>query len=157
MTKPIPDGFHTITPHIIVAEAAKAIEFYKVAFGARELVKFMMPDGKSIMHARLQIGDSIIMLAGEWPPMCVSPKSRGGTSVTLSIYCEDADAAFDRAVKAGCSVKMPLMDMFWGDRYGVVVDPSGHEWSIATHKHDYSAEQMAAAAKEAFAKCAPKT
>jgi PhnB protein len=157
MTKPIPDGFHTITPHIIVADAANALEFYKSAFGARELSRFMMPDGKSLMHARIQIGDSIIMMAGEWPPMCVAPKNRGGTSVTLSIYTADADAVFARAVKAGCSVKMPLADMFWGDRYGVLEDPSGHLWSIATHQHDYSEEQMAAAAKEAFAKCEPKT
>ena len=157
MTKAIPDGFHTVTPHIVVADAANAIEFYKSAFGAHELSRHMTPDGKGLMHARLQIGDSIIMMAGEWPPMCVAPKSRGGTSVTLSIYCEDADAVFSRAVNAGCSVKMPLADMFWGDRYGVVEDPSGHQWSIATHQHDYSEEQMAAAAKEAFANCEAKT
>ncbi len=154
---PIPEGFHTVTPHIIVADAVQAIEFYKKAFGARELSRFMMPDGKSLMHARIQIGDSIIMMAGEWPPMCVAPKSRGGSSVTLGIYCEDADAVFARAVKAGCSVQMPLQDMFWGDRYGVLEDPSGHLWSIATHQHDYSEEQMAAGAKEAFARFEAKT
>jgi len=157
MTKPIPDGFHTLTPHIVVADAINAIEFYKNAFGAREVCRHMTPDGKGLMHAQLKIGDSIILMAGEWPPMCVAPKTRGGTSVTLAIYCEDADAVFARAVKAGCTVKMPLADQFWGDRYGVVEDPSGHMWSIATHQHDYSAEQMAAAAKEAFANCAPKT
>jgi uncharacterized glyoxalase superfamily protein PhnB len=153
MTKPIPDGFHTITPHIVVADAVNAIEFYKRAFGARELCRHMTPDGKGLMHARLQIGDSLIMLAGEWPPMCVAPKNRGGSSVTLGIYCENADAVFARAVEAGCSVKMPLADQFWGDRYGLLEDPSGHLWSIATHQHDYSAEQIADAATKAFAKC----
>ena len=152
MTKPIPDGFHTLTPHIIVQDAAKAIEFYKKAFGAQEISRLMTPDGKGVMHAQLKIGNAMLMLAGEFPPSCLSPKSRGGTSVTLHLYVENADAAFDRAVKAGCTVKMPLTDQFWGDRYGVTEDPSGHQWSLATHKQDLSEEQIVANAKAAFAK-----
>jgi len=151
MTKPIPVGFHTLTPHIIVQDGVKAIEFYKKAFGAQEEARYMGPDGKSVMHARLKIGDSMLMLASEFPPMAVSPKSRGGTSVTLHVYVENADAVFDRAVKAGCTVKMPIADQFWGDRYGVVEDPFGHMWSVATHKQDLTDEQLAANTKAAFA------
>jgi PhnB protein len=152
MTKPIPDGFHTLTPHLIVSDGAKAIEFYKKAFGAQELTRMLVPDGKMVMHASLKIGNSIFMLGGEFPPNALSPKSRGGTSVYLHTYTENADAAFDRAVKAGCTVKMPVSDMFWGDRYGVVEDPFGHQWSIATQQHAYTPEQAAANAKEFFAK-----
>jgi PhnB protein len=152
MTKPIPDGVHTITPHLIVPDGAKAIEFYKKAFGAQELGRHLTPDGKAVMHAQLKIGDSVLMMGSEFPPDCLSPKSRGGTSVFLHIYTGNADAAFDRAVKAGCTVKMPVSDMFWGDRYGQVEDPFGHKWSIATHKHDFTNEQIAANAKEFFAK-----
>ena len=152
MTKPSPDGFHTLTPHLVVQDAGKAIEFYKSAFGAQEEERHLAPDGKAVMHARLKIGDSLLMLASEFPPMCLSPKSRGGTSTTLHIYVENADALFEQAVKAGCTVKMPIMDQFWGDRYGQVEDPFGHQWSIATHKQDLSPEQLAANAKAAFAK-----
>ena len=151
MTKPIPDGFHTITPHLVVSDAAKAIEFYKKALGAQENDRFMAPDGKSVMHAQLKIGNSILMLGSEFPPHCLSPKSRGGTSVSLNVYVENDDAAFDRAVKAGCTVKMPMMDQFWGDRYGQVEDPYGHQWSFATHKQDLTKEQIAANAKAFFA------
>lgn len=154
MAKPVPDGFHTLTPHIVVKDAAKAIEFYKKAFGAQEMTRHTTPDGQNVMHAQLKIGDSILMLAGEYPPTCLSPKSRGGTSVTLHVYVENADALFDRAVKAGCSVKMPMSDQFWGDRYGQVEDPFGHQWSIAAHKQDLSEEQIAINAKAAFAKMA---
>lgn len=154
MAKPIPDGFHTVTVHLIVSDATKAIEFYKKAFGATEKEKFMMPDGKGVMHAELKIGDSIVMLGNEHPPTCLSPKSRGGTSVSMHIYSDNADAAFDRAVKAGCTVKMPVSDMFWGDRYGQVEDPFGHQWSIATHKQDFTKEQMAENAKKFFAQMA---
>jgi uncharacterized glyoxalase superfamily protein PhnB len=152
MAKSIPDGFHTITPHIIVQDAAKAIEFYKKAFGAQENTRHLAPDGKNVMHAQLKIGNSVLMLASEFPPGCLSPKSRGGTSTTLHLYVENADAAFDRAVKAGCTVKMPLSDQFWGDRYGQVEDPFGHLWSIATHKQDLTDVQIAENAKAAFAK-----
>jgi PhnB protein len=152
MAKAIPDGFHTLTPHLIVQDAAKAIEFYKKAFGAQEMGRHLTPDGKTVMHAQLKVGDSFLMLGSEFPPTCLSPKSRGGTSVSLHIYVENADAAFDRAVKAGCTVKMPMTDQFWGDRYGVVEDPFGHQWSVATHKQDLTSEQIAANAKQAFAK-----
>ena len=106
----------------------------------------MTPDGKSMMHAQLKIGNSILMLGGEMPPHNLAPKNRGGSSV-----CINADAAFDRVVKAGCIVKMPISDMFWGDRYGVVQDADGHQWAIAAHKHDYTPEQVAANAKAFFA------
>ena len=151
MAKPIPEGFHTLTPHIVVTDGIKAIELYKHAFGSQELSRMMTPDGMGLMHAQLKIGNSMLMLASEFPPNALSPKSRGGTSVFLHIYLADADAAFDRAVKAGCTVKMPLTDMFWGDRYGIVEDPFGHQWSIATHKHDYTPEQIAVNAKAAMA------
>ena len=152
MSKPIPAGFHSLTPHIVVADGAAAIEFYKKAFGARENGRLLTPDGQAVMHAQLAIGDSILMLGGEMPPHSVSPKSCGGTSVVLHLYLADADAAFARAIQAGCAVKMPVSDTFWGDRYGVVEDPFGHQWSIATHKHDFTPEQIAANAKEFFAK-----
>jgi len=154
MAKPIPDGFHTITPHIVVSDPDEAIEFYKKALGAQEKGRFNAPDGKSVMHAELKIGDSIVMLGSEHPPQCLSPKSRGGTSVSLYLYFENADAAFDRAVKAGCTVKMPMTDQFWGDRYGQVEDPFGHQWGFATHKQDLSHEQIAANAKVFFEKMA---
>lgn len=152
MTRPVPDGFHTLTPHIVVTDGAAAIEFYKRAFGAQELARLMTPDGKAVMHGQLKIGDSMLMLGGEMPPNTLSPKSRGGTSVFLHLYLADADAAFDRAVNAGCTIKMPVSDMFWGDHYGVVEDPFGHQWSLATHQHDYTQEQIAANAKEFMAR-----
>jgi uncharacterized glyoxalase superfamily protein PhnB len=154
MARPIPEGFHTLTPHIVVPDGAAAIEFYKAAFGAQERSRLMTPDGQSLMHAQLKIGDSLLMLAGEFAPHNLSPKKRGGTSVFLHLYTPDADAAFTRAVKAGCTAKMPVADMFWGDRYGVVEDPFGHQWSLATHKQDLTLEQVNANAKEFFAKSA---
>lgn len=148
--KPIPDGFHTITPHIVVKGAAKAIDFYKAAFGAEELGRHAMPDG-SIMHALLKIGDSMLMLNDEFPMMgAKGPQSIGGTSVTLNLYVQDADKAFQRAVQAGATVKMPIADMFWGDRYGIVADPFGHAWSIATHKVDLTPAQIMEASKAAM-------
>src|SRR5262245_37434272 len=114
MTKPVPDGFYTITPHIIVSDAAKAIDFYKKALDAQEAERFMTPDGKAVMHAQLKIGTSMLMLGSEHPPECLSPKSRGGTTVSLYLYVENADAAFEHAVKAGCTVKMAMSDQFWG-------------------------------------------
>lgn len=148
--KPIPDGFHTITPHIVVKGAAKAIDFYKAAFGAEELGRHAMPDG-SIMHALLKIGDSMLMLNDEFPMMgAKGPQSIGGTSVTMNLYVQDADKAWARAVKAGATVKMPIADMFWGDRYGIVSDPFGHAWSIATHKVDLTPAQIMEASKTAM-------
>jgi uncharacterized glyoxalase superfamily protein PhnB len=152
MTKSIPDGFTTITPHLVVADGAKAIEFYQQAFGAEELETHKSPDGTKVMHSRLKIGNALLLLAGEYPPHCLSPHSRGGASVFLHFYTEDVDAAFARAVKAGCTIAMPVTDMFWGDRYGQVVDPFGHPWAIATHKQDFTPAQVDANAREFFAK-----
>ena len=157
MTKPIPDGFQTITPQLVVSDAAKAIEFYKSALGAQEKGRFMAPDGKVVMHAELKIGSSVLMLGNEFPPHCLSPKSRGGTSVSLYLYLENADAAFERAVKAGCTVKMPMTDQFWGDRCGQVEDPFGHQWSVATHKQDLTKDQIAANARTFFANMGKKS
>ena len=140
--KPIPDGYHTLTPYLTVRDAAKAIEFYKQAFGAKERGVMKGPDGK-VMHAELQIGDSVVMLADEFPEFgAVSPQSVGNSSSGLHIYVSNVDEAFDRAVKAGASVTMPVGDQFWGDRYGQLKDPFGHKWSIATHVKDMSADEM---------------
>jgi len=139
--KAIPDGFGTVTPHIVIKGAAQAIDFYKKAFGAEELFRMPGPDGQSIMHAEIKIGNGIVMICEEFPEMCRSPKTLGGTPVTVHLYVEDADKAFDRAVKAGATASMPPSDMFWGDRYGKVTDPFGHEWSIATHKEDVTPEE----------------
>lgn len=141
--KPIPDGYHNLTPYMTVRDAARAIEFYKQAFGAVEKGVMHGPDGK-VMHAELRIGDSIFMLADEFPQYgSLSPQSTGGSGMGLHIYTEDVDSAFDRAVKAGATVEMPVSEMFWGDRYGKLADPFGHKWSIATHKRDMSADDMA--------------
>ena len=151
--KPIPDGFHALTPHLVVREAAKAIEFYKKAFGAEEIARMAAPDGKFVMHAELKIGDSIVMLGDEFPQMqrWVAPQSLKGTTIALHMYVKDVDAAFKRAVDAGATVSMPVMDAFWGDRYGRVTDPWGHEWSLATHKQDLTPEQIAKGAEAFFA------
>jgi PhnB protein len=143
--KPIPDGYHNITPYMTVRDAARAIEFYKHAFGATEKGVMKSPDGK-VMHAELLIGDSIFMLADEFPQYgSLSPQSTGGSGMGLHIYTEDVDSAFDRAVKAGATVEMPVSDMFWGDRYGKLADPFGHKWSIGTHKKDVSMQEMESA------------
>ena len=140
--KPIPDGFGTLTPHITVKGARKAIEFYKKAFGAEELVNHAMPDG-TVMHASLRIGDSMLMLNDEFPQMgAKGPQSLGGTPVTLHLFVQDVDKAFDRAVQAGAKAIMPVADQFWGDRYGIVSDPFGHQWSIATHKRDVTPDEL---------------
>ncbi len=152
----IPKGYHTITPYMTVRDAARAIEFYKQAFGAVERGVMKAPDGK-IMHAELLIGDSIIMLGDEFPQFgTLSPQSTGGAGMGLHIYIEDVDSAFDRAVKAGATVEMPVADMFWGDRYGKLADPFGHKWSIGTHKRDVTGEEMEAAQRE-FMKQMPKS
>jgi uncharacterized glyoxalase superfamily protein PhnB len=150
--KPIPSGMHTLTPHLVVKGASKAIEFYKKAFGAEEIGRMPGPDGKSILHADLKIGDSHFFLVDEFPEMdCRGPQSVGGTPVTIHMYVEDVDAAFGKAVAAGAHVKMPLSDMFWGDRYGVLTDPFGHAWSIATHKEDVTPEEIRKRAQTACA------
>lgn len=150
--KPIPDGYHTLTPFLTVKDAVKAIEFYKQAFGAKERGVMKGPDGK-VLHAELMIGDSIVMLSDEYPEYgAKSPQSLGGSPLGLHIYVEGVDRAFDRAVKAGAEVEMPLMDQFWGDRYGRLKDPFGHKWSIATHTRDLSMDEMKRGMDEAFDK-----
>jgi len=149
--KPIPDGYHSITPYLTVRDAARAIEFYKQAFGAKERGLMKGPDGK-VMHAELMIGDSIVMLADEFPEFgSLSPESTGGAGMGLHIYLDGVDAAFDQAVKAGAQVEMPVMDQFWGDRYGKLKDPFGHKWSIATHTKDLSMDEMKQGMDEAMA------
>jgi uncharacterized glyoxalase superfamily protein PhnB len=147
----IPDGFRTVTPYLVVKSARQAIDFYRKAFGAEELMFATTPDG-ACMHADIKIGDSVVMLNDEFPKFNVlSPLTRGGTSVTLHLYVPDVDAAFQKAVAAGATVKMPPADMFWGDRYCQLSDPFGHSWSIATHKEDPTPEQMQERMKKAFA------
>jgi PhnB protein len=151
MPKPIPDGFHTVTPSLAVKDAPKAIDWYVEAFGATDRGRFADPAG-TIMHAEIMIGDSIVMLAEEMPMMGTrGPATLGGTCVSLCIYTTDADALFERATTAGATVLMPLSDQFWGDRYGVLADPFGHHWSIATHTRDVSMEEMKKASVEMFA------
>lgn len=158
MTKKIPDGFHALTPHLVVRDGNAAIDFYKKAFGAQELGRMAMPgNSKKIMHALLKINDSMLMLMDEFPDMkALGPASLGGSPVTIHMYVTDVDAAADRAVKAGATVKMPVSDMFWGDRYGVIEDPFGHSWSLATHVRDVSPADMAKAAEAGCAESAAK-
>ncbi len=145
--KPVPEGFTAVTPHLVVDGAAAAIDFYRCAFGALEVLRMPMPDGRKIMHAEIAIGGARIMLADELPGMgSPSPKALGGSAVTLMLYVEDADTVFDRAVSSGATVTMPLADMFWGDRYGRLVDPFGHHWAIATHIADLTPEEIERAA-----------
>ncbi|MBY0358685.1 MAG: VOC family protein [Candidatus Obscuribacterales bacterium] len=143
MTKPIPDGYHTLTPSLTCKDAAKALEFYKKAFNA-ELHGDVCygPDGKAIMHAEMKIGDSIFMLNDEFSEMCSSPVKLGGSPVSLYMYVKDVDTAFAQAVKAGATADMPVTDMFWGDRFGALTDPFGHKWSLATHVKDMTAEEI---------------
>ena len=151
MAKPIPDGYHSVTPTLTVRGAADAIEFYKKAFGAQEIMRFPGLDGKTIMHAEIKIGDSKIMLNDEFPQMnCLSPQSVGGASSGIFLYVENADATFDKAVSAGAKITMPIMDAFWGDRCGVIEDPFGHKWTISTHARDLSFEEMMKAGAEAM-------
>lgn len=153
--KAIPDGFHTLTPYLVVKDAPKAIEFYKQAFGAEALGMHYAPGGK-VMNASLRIGDSHLMLCDEFPSMgAPSPQTLGGSGVTIHIYVENVDALYNQAVAAGASATMPLMDAFWGDRYGQLTDPFGHRWSLATHIEDLSPqeiEQRGAAAMAQMAK-----
>jgi len=150
MSTHIPAGMHSITPHLVVAGAAAAIDFYKNAFGAVEEVRIPAPDGK-LIHACVRIEGSPVMLVDEFPNMgAVGPKALKGSPVTLHVYVEDADAFFARAIAAGAKVTMPLADMFWGDRYGQLQDPFGHLWSIATHQRDMSDAELQAAACKAM-------
>jgi len=141
--KPIPDGYHTATPYLIVKDATRAIEFYKKAFGATELMRLADPSGK-IGHAEIQIGDSPIMLADEFPEMGFrGPQSLGGSPVGILLYVEDVDSRFGKAIAAGATQIKPLKDQFYGDRSGTLVDPFGHVWTIATHKEDVSEQEIA--------------
>jgi PhnB protein len=141
MAKPIPAGYHSVTPYLVVAGAADAIDFYRRAFGAQE--KFRLPMGDKVGHAELTIGDSIVMLADEWPDMgIVGPATRGGTTVSLMIYVDDVDSAFERAIDAGAQSERVVRDEFYGDRSGTLVDPFGHRWTLATHIEDVSVEEM---------------
>lgn len=154
--KPIPEGYHTLTPFLTVRDAERAIEFYKNAFGAESRGVMKGPDGK-VMHAELKIGDSILMMSDEFPDFgSVSPQALGGSPMGLHIYVPDVDASFERAVKAGAQVEMPVMEQFWGDRYGRLKDPFGHKWSIATHTKDLSMDEMKKGMEEAMAKFAEK-
>ena len=140
--KAIPEGMHSVTPHLVCAGAAEAIEFYKQAFGAVEGGRLPGPDGK-LMHAMIRIGDSAVMLVDEMPQWgALGPKSLKGSPVTIHLYVGDVDAVVKRAVAAGAKVTMPVDDMFWGDRYGKIEDPFGHQWSIGTHKRDVTPEEM---------------
>ncbi len=149
----VPEGMHTVTPHLVCDGAAKAIDFYKEAFGAIEVMRVPAPDGR-LMHGAVRIGDSLVMLADNMMGSR-DPKSLKGTPVVLHLQVGNADAFFDRAVKAGARVEIPLQDMFWGDRYGVVSDPFGHHWSIATHVRDVDMETLTKAAAETCSGCGP--
>jgi PhnB protein len=149
--RPIPEGFHTVTPQLVCRDAERALEFYKNAFGA-EVLSVSKDDRQKVMNAQVKIGDSMLMVVDEFPEWhCLSPLSLTGTPVTLHIYTLDVDAAFAKAVAAGAQVKMPLMDAFWGDRYGQLSDPFGHYWSIATRKQELTPEEVRAGAQKAFA------
>jgi PhnB protein len=146
----VPTGYHTVTPSLVVADAAKAIEFYKKALGAEELMRFPGPDG-SIMHAEIRIGDSTVMLGDEMPDQGVrGPRSIGGTPVGFFVYGDDVDAAWKRAVDAGAREVMPLADQFWGDRTGCLEDPFGHRWWLAQHLRDLTPDELQKAAEEFF-------
>ena len=157
MPKPIPEGYHSITPYLVVKDAAKAIDFYKRAFNAQEMERMPGPDGKGVMHAELKIGDSRVMLSDEFPGSgCTSPQSLGGTTCQLFLYASDVDAAFQQALSAGATAVMPPADMFWGDRYGKLSDPFGHQWGLATHKEDVAPEDMKKRADAFFAQMAQR-
>jgi PhnB protein len=150
-TKPIPEGYHTLTPYLAVESAAEAIEFYKRAFGAEERGRMLGPDG-SIAHAEIKIGDSLMMISDPFPQSSVRPPTElGGTSANVFMYVEDVDAVVKQAVDAGATVTMAVEDMFWGDRFGTIADPFGHSWSIATHVEDLTPEEIAERGKAAMA------
>ena len=157
MPKGVREGYQTVTAALTVRNGAEAIEFYKTAFGAEEIMRVPGPDGKSLMHAEIQVGNSRIMLGDESPAMgCLAPVTLGGPGGSLYVYVPDVDAAFKRAVAAGAKALMPVTDMFYGDRFGQVEDPSGHRWGLATHVEDLSPEEMARRQREFFASMAKK-
>jgi|SRR5215831_12722497 len=147
-TKKVPEGMHTVTPHLICADATDAMDFYKKAFSAVELSRMSGPDGK-LMHGSFRIGDSVLMINEENPQWgAFGPKSLKGSPITIHLYVEDVDAVVDQAVRAGAKLTMRVDDMFWGDRYGKVEDPFGHHWSIGTHVRDVTPEEMRKAMAE---------
>lgn len=149
--QPIPEGFHTLTPHLVIRNAAEAIEFYKKAMGAEEVCRMPGPDGKAIMHAELRIGNSMMFVCDEFPKMgAVSPQALGNSPVTLHLYVEDVDKSYQRAIDAGATERMPPQDMFWGDRYGSFADPFGHNWSVASHTEDLTPEEIGKRAAESM-------
>lgn len=157
MAKKIPEGFHSVTPMLVLKDARKAIEFYKKAFGAEELMIMPGLDGHGVMHAEMRIGDSILMMGEECPQApCKSAETSGGSPVSFYIYVENVDEAFKVAVDAGAQVEMPVEEMFWGDRMGSVQDPFGYSWSLATHIKDPSPEEIREGAKSAFAQMEQK-
>jgi len=145
--KAIPEGFHTLTPGLVVKDGSRAIDFYKKAFGAEEILRMPGPGGKGVMHAELQFGDSRLFLSDEMPGMNTAPETLKGTTQTVYMYVQDVDALFNRAVTAGAKVVFPLADMFWGDRFGKVADPFGHEWALASHKEEVPPQEMAERSK----------
>ena len=157
MPNGVREGYQTVTPALTVRDGAEAIEFYKKAFGAEEIMRVPGPDGKSIMHAEIRVGTSRIMLGDEAPSMgCLAPVTLGGPGGSLYVYVPDVDAAFKQAVAAGAKALMPVTDMFYGDRFGQVEDPSGHRWGLATHVEDLAPEEMARRQREFFASMAKK-
>jgi uncharacterized glyoxalase superfamily protein PhnB len=151
MAKPIPEDYHALTPSLAVENAAQAIEFYKRAFGAKERERMPGP-GDTIAHAALEIGDSVLMLSDPMPQSTVTPPTKlGGTSVGIFLYVEDVDSVVQDALDAGATVKMPVADQFWGDRFGVVADPFGHTWQIATRVEDLTPEEIMERGKTAMA------
>jgi uncharacterized glyoxalase superfamily protein PhnB len=158
MTKPIPEGYQSLTPMFVFKDAHKAIEFYRRAFGAEERFLMPGPDGKGVMHAEVKIGSSIIMMGEENPqyPSCKSAETMGGSPISFYIYVQDVDDAFKVAVDAGAEVQMAVEDMFWGDRMGTVRDPFGYSWSLASHVKDLTPKEIEEGAKAAFAKMAEK-
>jgi uncharacterized glyoxalase superfamily protein PhnB len=147
----IPEGYHTATPYLVIRGVARALDFYKKAFGAVERHRIPGPSGL-LMHAEMTIGDSFIMMCDEMPQMerWVSPDSLKGTTAAVHLYVEDTDAVVNRAVAAGAKISMPPTDMFWGDRFAKLTDPFGHEWTVATHQHDYTPEEMKQKSAEFF-------
>jgi len=151
--KAIPDGFHSLTPGLTCKNASAAMELYKKAFGAVEQSRMAGPDGK-ILHAEMQIGDSRMFLADEFPGMAAAPTPGAPPSQSMFLYVDDVDAVYQKAVAAGCTAAMPVADMFWGDRFGKVIDPFGHHWNLATHKEDVAPAEMERRSKEWMAQMA---
>ncbi len=140
--KPIPDGYHSVTPYLALKSADAGIKFYEKAFGAKEILRLPTPDG-GVAHAEIEIGNSRVMMADEMPAYGnKSPQSLGGSPISLAVYVEDVDSAFDKAVKAGATVKRPVEDQFYGDRAGTLIDPFGYQWSLMTHKEEVSLDEM---------------